>query len=153
MLAELIAKRRMTKLFEAFEDKDIEGLLSFWDDDVVLEFPAGLPMAGEWHGRDAVRALFEEVFAHNSSLQITLHHVAILHPSPTGRARVYCEWSAVETGIDGDVVQTDVLSVAETRRWRAVRSTDYFSNVPGLAAHYATMPLPSRRASTTMSRA
>jgi hypothetical protein len=57
----------------------------------------------------------------------------------------------VETGVDGDVVHTDVVSVAETRRWRSVRTRDFFSNVPGLAAHYITMPLPARRASTAMS--
>ncbi len=53
-------------------------------------------------------------------------------------------------GVDGDVLQTDVVSVAETSRWRTVHTRAYFSNLPGLAAHYATMPLPARRASSVL---
>ena len=147
MIAELVARRRMDAFLRAFERKDFETMARRWADDVVVTFPPGLPMSGEWRGRQEVRALFEAVFAHNARMRLTLHDVAVLHPwSPRGRSTVIALWDAEEEGVDGDLVRTGVVSVAETRWWRGVRSEDYFSDVPAMARHYARMPLPPRRA-------
>lgn len=58
-----------------------------------------------------------------------------------------------ETGVDGHVVETMVLSVAETRHWRTVHSTDFFANLPGMAEHYASMAVPPRRQGSTVASA
>ena len=145
MIAEMITRRRIKGFYEAFQAKDAERIVSYWPEDVVLELPPGLPISGEWRGRGEARRLFQAIFAHNATLEAQLRHIAIERPwSPTGRSRVYCEWFARETGTDGHVVETLVVSVTETRHWRTVRTTDYFANLPGMAEHYASMVVPTR---------
>lgn len=145
MLAEMITRRRLRGFFEALEAKDAERIVALWPEDVVLQFQPGLPFAGQWHGRDVARRLFTAIFAHNSSIETDLRHIAIERPwSPTGRSRLYSEWFVRETGANGHVVETMVLSVTQTKHWRIVHSTDYFANLPGMAEHYGSMAVPER---------
>jgi hypothetical protein len=145
MIAELVTRRRLKGFYEALQSMDAQRIVSFWPEDFVMEFQPGLPFAGRWKGRAEVRAVFEAIFAHNARIETELRHVAIERPwSPTGRSRYYCEWLARETGTNGHVVETLVVSVAETRRWRTVHSTDYFANLPGMAEHYGSMEVPAR---------
>lgn len=148
MIAEMVVRRRMRTFLDAFERKDVDGLSALWADDVVVEFPAGVPMAGTWRGKEEVRGLFEAIFAHNKRLRFTLRHVTVSGAwSPTGRSTVMIEWDAEEERPDGHTLTMRVVSVAESRWWRGVRSRDYFSDVPAVAAYYQDIALPARPSS------
>ena len=147
MLADWVWRRQVAKVHAAFEALDADRLVQFWPDDVVIEFQPGTPMAGEWRGQAEVTALFRALFAQNVSLRATLHHVAVQRPwSPTGTCTALVEWSAVERGSDGHTLDVRLVSVAELRHWKTVRTRDFFFDVPGVAAHFATVDLPPRQA-------
>ncbi len=148
MFVQWVAHRQMAKVLGAFEALDADQVAQFWPDDVILTFPAGTPMAGEWHGQAEARAVMRALFAQNASLTPTLHWLAFDHPwSATGTFRAFVEWSAAEVGLDGDVFDAQLVTVAEYRHWKVVRSRDYFFDVPACAAHYAGMHVPPRKAS------
>lgn len=148
MFVQWLWHRLMAKPLGAFEALDAEGFAASWPEDIVVEFPPGTPMAGEWHGKAQATEVMRALFAQNASARTTLHHVALDHPwSPTGTFTVFIEWSAVEVGIDGQVYEGRLISVAEFRHWKQVRARDYFQDVPGLAAHFAKADIPTRRAS------
>ncbi|TQM57458.1 nuclear transport factor 2 family protein [Humibacillus xanthopallidus] len=145
MFAEYVVRRRMRRFLDSFEHKDFDQLSQAWAQDVIVEFPEGLPMAGAWHGKEEVRRLFESVFAYNRRFAFTVHHIAVSGAwSPMGRSTVLTEWQAEEERMDGHMLKVRVVSVAESRRWRVVRTRDYFSDVPAMAAHYEHIELPSR---------
>lgn len=147
MIAELVAQRQIAKLFAAFEARDVDRLVRFWAEDIVIEFPEGTPMAGEWRGRAECTAFFKAVFAHNASISITPLQVAVRGGwSPRGATTYWLEWRVTLVGVNGHVFEASMVTVAEIRRWRTVRSRDYCFDVPGWAAHYATMEFPPRKA-------
>lgn len=147
MFAEWFWRKQMGKVYEAFESMDAERLARLWAEDAVLEFPAGTPMAGPWRGRAEIEAILRAIFAHNASISVTPHRVAVYHPwSPTGSMTVFAAWTFNEVGRDGHTYRGDVVSRSEIRRWKTVHTRDCFSNVPGNAEHYATMEVPPRRA-------
>lgn len=151
MIAEFVVRRRVQAFLDAFQAKDFDALARAWSKDVVLELPLGLPMGGAWEGKEELSWLFEAIFAYNRRLTFTLRHVAVAGAwSPTGRGTVLTEWQAREERLDGQVVEFRVVSVAESRRWQVVRTRDYFSDVPAVAAYYDQIELP-RRSSTTVS--
>ena len=151
MFAEMLWRKQMAKALEAFEALDAERLVAYWPEDHILEFPAGTPMAGEWRGRAEVTAVMRAVFDHNASIRITLGRLALVHPwSPTGTITSFTELFVEEVGKDGDVYRSPVVSVSELRHWKAVRTRDFFGNVPGCAAHYATLRVPPREAAPTV---
>ena len=51
MVVQWVWRRQMAKLLAAFEALDADQVAQFWPDDIVVEFPLGTPMAGEWRGR------------------------------------------------------------------------------------------------------
>lgn len=151
MFVQWLARRQMAKFLAAFEALDADRLAQFWPDDVIVTFQPGTPMAGEWHGRAEAKAVMRALFAENASLKPKLHWLAFDHPwSPTGTFRAFVEWSAVEVGMDGTVYDAQLVTAAEYQHWKVVRSRDYFFDVPGCAAHYATMKVPPRQGSTQL---
>jgi hypothetical protein len=106
-------------------------------------------MSGVWQGKEEVRRLFRELFAYNSRFAFRLDRVAVSGAwSPTGRSTVMAEWQAEEERPDGHTLTIRLVSVAESRRWRVVRTRDYVSDVPAMAAHYESFSAP-RRSSTS----
>lgn len=82
---------------------------------------------------------------HNASCSATpLAAAATSLWSPTGTFTLFVALSLHVVGVDGHVVQNTMVCVGECRRWKLVRIRDYYSDTPGVAAHYATMPLPHR---------
>lgn len=145
MIPEMLIRRRLRTFLDAMQNKDLETMSRMWTDDICIEFPAGLPMAGTWQGIDEVRSLFKTLFLYNARMRMTLSRVAIEHPwSLTGRCTIFTEWDAVEDRHDGQRVRSHVVSVAETRHWRGCRTVGYFCDVPALAEHYSEIDLPPR---------
>ena len=68
-----------------------------------------------------------------------LHGVAVLDRDPD-RQRLYAGCLVPEIGVDDDVVQSEVVSIAEIKYRPTVRGRSYFSSVPCFAAHCATTP-------------
>lgn len=145
MIAAMLARREMARFLKAFEHKDFDGMAGSWAPDVVMEFPAGLPMAGSWCGKEEVRSLFEAIFDYNEELHFTLRDVAVTHPwSPSGDMTVIALWDYEERSKGGDLATGSVVSTAECHHWKGVHTRDYFFDVPGLAHHYADIELPAR---------
>lgn len=146
MFVQWFWRKRMAKVAEAFEARDADRLAALWPDDFVLEFPPGTPMAGEWRGRSAATEIMRAIFAHNASMRLTVQGVAIDHPwSPTGTFKAFVEWAAVARSVDGHVLTGTFIMALDFRRWKAVRNRDHFFDVPGIAAHYAGLQVPSRQ--------
>jgi ketosteroid isomerase-like protein len=146
MFVQWVWRRQMAKSLAAFEAMDANRVAQFWPEDIVVEFPWGTPMAGEWRGKQEATAVLRALFAQNVSMTTTLRCVALDHPwSPTGTFNVFVEWSAVEVGVDGHVYEAQLVTVAAFRHWKQLRGRDYFHDVPGLAAHYAHVDMPPRQ--------
>lgn len=151
MIAELNVRRTLQKFFDALEAMDADRVAETYGEESDLIYPEGTPMAGEWREREEIRALFRNLFAHNDSITVPPEfHLAVFHPwSPKGDIRIYGDWTLVEVGVDGHVLETGVVAIMELRRWKVVRTRNSFSNMPDLVTHYATMPLPPRQATRT----
>lgn len=145
MLAERIARRNMAEFLRAFERKDFTAMARFLSDDIVLEFQPGLPMSGRWEGIDEVERFFGAIFDYNTRFDLTLNRTTVRHPwSPRGNCTLITEWEAEEERTDGHRLRSAIISVADTHRWKTVRTRDYFFDVPAVAAHYGDIELPPR---------
>ena len=53
------------KLFEAFGDRNVDGMMEYINDDIVVEFygPNTIPYAGHYEGQQGARRFFETVLA------------------------------------------------------------------------------------------
>ena len=76
---------------------------------------------------------------------MTLHRVYVRRPwSWRGDCTIVIEWEAEEQHVDGQVMRSPIVSVAETHHWKTVRMRDYFFDVPAVAEHYRDVALPRR---------
>lgn len=145
MLSQALAENGWRKALQAMQNKDLEAFSKDWAPDIVAEFPAGMPYGGVWRGKELLRGFFQAVFDWNVTMETTLEHVAVYAPaSILGTMRLYGEWSASETSVLGQHLDTRVLTVSEMRAGKVVFMRNFYADVPAMMEHYAGIRVPSR---------
>jgi steroid delta-isomerase-like uncharacterized protein len=114
---------------EAWNRHDLDALMSFMTDDCVFEASAGPEVCGtRYHGRDAVRSGFAEVWA-------------AFPDAHWGNARHFVsgdrgvsEWTFTGTRLDGTRVEVNGCDVFTFRKGKIALKNSYRKNRPPLAA-------------------
>lgn len=121
-------------LERAFANRDINAMLKNWHQDGVLEFGGTHDMAGHFVGHTEIRRWLERWFTGMQELHVSVGRVALANPwSLTLNNTVMTELHIEEISHEGTAVTAEVLSVADVRRGKVVRTRDYpFDETPEL---------------------
>ena len=131
ILLKLAWKRNLER---AFANRDVDAMLKSWDQDGVLEFGGSHDMAGRFVGRTEIGRWLERWFSGMQELHVSVGRVALARPwALTLNNTVMTELHVEEVSHAGTAVTADVLSVADVRRGKIVRTRDYpFDETPEL---------------------
>ncbi|GAA0732662.1 hypothetical protein GCM10009430_46020 [Aquimarina litoralis] len=100
--------RTIEKMVTAFESKDIDGVLSTYEEDAIVMFEPGNPITGH----NALRQAFTEFVSFNPNYTFSSHEVYISGDIATHIA----PWKMVGTLPDGNKIEQNGLSVAILRK-------------------------------------
>jgi ketosteroid isomerase-like protein len=129
----------LRRLFQAVEDRDIEPMYEIYAPDVVVQEALSLPYGGEHRGHDGV-------LEHGLGYLQTWDHLQVdedkrLDPEFVDAGdRVFVCWRQRAHGIDGEQLDSPVVSVYELRDRRVVRSIMYHLDTASLLEFLRRQP-------------
>jgi hypothetical protein len=102
----------LRQALEMWNRGDLDAVSEFWDDDVVLRTAEGWPER-VLYGKDAVRSFWEgyaETMGHDSVIE------ELIDAGGSVVMRTRAHVSGDQSGIEGDLVSTMVLTIRRARR-------------------------------------
>ena len=119
-------ERLAARSFEAMNRKDLPGVMRFWADDGVFEFPGHTPISGRIVGKPAIEAWFRRYFDRMASVRFTVRRAGIANPvGLTYSNTLYIEWDVDLTSVDGVTIHTSGVGVYTVRRGKLISVKDY----------------------------
>jgi len=127
MIGAIAMKWGVRWIFGMMNRKDLAGVMRWWAEDGVFEFPGNTPISGRYQGKQAIEAFFRQVFDRMETMHFTVKRVAVVHTFALGFSNtVLVEWVVDETSRDGISIHAEGITVSDTRRARTIVGRDYF---------------------------
>ena len=119
------------KLFEAFGNRDVDSMMAYVNDDVVIEFygPSTIPYAGHYRGRDEARRFFETVLA-----SITVNEFEPEEMLADKDKVVVVGHLNLTTNAKGNVIDSPFVQVITMRNGKWSRFRDFMNTAVAQAA-------------------
>ncbi len=145
MLGAILAQRAVRNAFDAIGRHDVEALVAMFDEDGVFEFPGNTVVAGQFRGKEVIRAWFQRFFDRMPVIQFTLRHVSVANIFALGATNVlHVEWSVKETDREGHSYQLTGVTAFDVGGGKARKVRDYIFDQDVLASIWPSKLAASR---------
>jgi len=130
MIGAIIAKRKVAKGFDIFNNRDLDGYLRDWREDATLVYPGDIPAVSGIHtGKAAIREFYERDFDQFPTLKITLRDVAISNLfDMVGNNVIVLHWEADATNREGYRIQNSGVNILKVKGGKVIHLHTYIFN-------------------------
>ena len=133
MLGAVRSRRAARAVYDAINQRDLDGLLQAMAEEVVFDFPLEQGDDGHHVGKPAVAQWFRTFLDDYPEIAFTLQHVSVEDIFALGGTNtVHAEWELVCVDCDGRQSRSRGVTAMSFRRGRIVHLRDYIVEQVGL---------------------
>jgi ketosteroid isomerase-like protein len=130
MYGAILAKRGVTKGYDAMNRRDLPAIMADWHENAVFTYPGDLPESGTFEGRGVIEAWFRRYLEQFSEVRFEVHDVCVRNLFDlVGNNVVIGHWTVQVTNRKGQTGTWCGVSVFTLRLGKVVALKDIIFDV------------------------